>query len=306
MFSFEPQNQLKIISLGKPTVCGRYGKGAIARTVSSNLNHSKMKNYIVFFFLLGFLTSGGVFSQDVNVKIGVKDSIHSKIVNENRQLIVSLPKDYESSNKAYPVLYLLDGSENNLIDARLITYNLRMEMIIVAIANTDRDRDMMPLSRPSYVVENPQAENFISFLELELVPYIDNNYRTNGQRTIRGRSLSGLFVMYAFLAKPTLFDNYIGNCAGWFADMDAYFNTLADKAFKNKSDYQGKKLFVANSLADPLDPKGEIHQSVVDFSERVASELNGRVEFKFMTYEYLGHVPYSSFYDGMKFIMKTE
>ena len=23
--------------------------------------------------------------------------------------------------------------------------------------------------------------------------------------------------------------------------MDAYFNTLADKAFKNKSDYQGKK-----------------------------------------------------------------
>lgn len=263
-----------------------------------------MKNYILLFVLIGFLKSGIGNAQDVTVKIGIKDSLQSNILNENRQLIVSLPQDYEVSNKNYPVLYLLDGTENNLIDARLVIYNLRLEMIIVAISNTDRDRDMMPLSRPSYVVENPQAENFISFLETELVPYIDTKYRTNGQKTIRGRSLSGLFVMYAFLSKPELFDNYIGNCAGWFADMDAYFNELADKSFRNKENFNGKKLFVANSLADPLDPKGEIHQSVIDFSERVTSELKGRVEFKYMTYEDAGHVPYSSFYDGMKFIFK--
>ena len=80
-------------------------------------------------------------------------------------------------------------------------------MIIVAISNTDRDRDMMPISRPSYQVKNPKAENFISFLETELLPHIDKNYRTNGKKTIRGRSLSGLFVMYAFISKPQLFDN---------------------------------------------------------------------------------------------------
>lgn len=265
-----------------------------------------MKNYVLFFLLIGFLKSGIGYSQDVNVTIGVRDNIRSKILNENRPLIVSLPIDYEVSNKTYPVLFLLDGSETNLIDARLVTYNLRMEMIIVAISNTNRDRDMMPISRPSYEVENPKAENFISFLEAELLPYIDKKYRTNGQKTIRGRSLSGLFVMYAFISKPKLFDNYIGNCAGWFADMNEYFNTLADNTFQNKSDFQEKKLFVANSLADPLDPNKEIHRSMVYFSERIQSEISEQVEFKYVTYENAGHVPYSSFYDGMKYIMKTE
>ena len=265
-----------------------------------------MRNYILFLLLIGFLKSGIGYSQDVNVKIGIKDSVQSKILNENRQLIVSLPKDYEVSNETYPVLFLLDGIENNLIDARLVIYNLRLKMIIVAISNTDRDRDMMPISRPSYEVKNPKAENFISFLETELLPHIDENYRTNGQKTIRGRSLSGLFVMYAFLSKPELFDNYIGNCAGWFADMNKYFNTLTDKAFQNKNEFKGKKLFVANSLADPLDPNKEIHQSIVDLSKRIKSELDDRIKFKYMTYENAGHVPYSSFYDGMKFIFEKE
>jgi len=281
--------------------------GVLRRTdVGSNLNNSKMRNYILFLLLIGFLKSGIGYSQDVNVKIGIKDSVQSKILNENRQLIVSLPKDYEVSTETYPVLFLLDGTENNLIDARLVIYNLRLKMIIVAISNTDRDRDMMPISRPSYEVKNPKAENFISFLETELLPHIDENYRTNGQKTIRGRSLSGLFVMYAFLSKPELFDNYIGNCAGWFADMNKYFNTLTDKAFQNKNEFKGKKLFVANSLADPLDPNKEIHQSIVDLSKRIKSELDDQIKFKYMTYENAGHVPYSSFYDGMKFIFEKE
>ena len=201
---------------------------------------------------------------------------------------------------------MLDGTENNLIDARLVTYNLRLKIIIVAISNTDRDRDMMPISRPSYEVENPKADNFISFLETELVPYIDKKYRTNGQKTIRGRSLSGLFVMYAFLSKPELFDNYIGNCAGWFADMNTYFNKLADKSFQNNNNFKGKKLFVANSLADPLDPNKEIHQSIVDLSKRIEHELGDRIKYEYMTYENAGHVPYSGFYDGMKFIFENE
>ncbi|MCB9249225.1 MAG: hypothetical protein H6613_12125 [Ignavibacteriales bacterium] len=107
----------------------------------------------MFFVLIGFLKTGIVYSQDVNVKIGIKDSIQSKILNENRQLIVSLPKDYDVSNETYPVLFLLDGTEFTLIEGRLVTYKLGLEMIIVAIANTDRDRDMMPLSRPSYEVK---------------------------------------------------------------------------------------------------------------------------------------------------------
>ena len=242
-----------------------------------------MRSYILQCIFLIFIT-GNAYSQDVNVKIGTRDSVRSRILNENRRFIVSLPPDYETSGRAYPVLFVLDGNENNLIDARLVTSSLGLKMIIIAIANTDRDRDMMPLSAPSYKVKNPAAADFLSFIEKELIPHIDKNYRTDGQRTIRGRSLSGLFVMYAFLAKPELFTNYIGNCAGWFSDMDAYFNGLADKSFQTKDRFKGKKLFVANSMSDPEDPKKEIHQAMLNFSKKVQSVFGDSIYFKYATY----------------------
>lgn len=261
-----------------------------------------MKRCAVLVLCFQLLNPAFGFAQDVTVKIGHQDSLYSNILDETRNLVVSLPDDYKVSGNSYPVLYLLDGTENNLIDARLVTYNLKLEVIIVAIANTNRDRDMMPLSRPSYKVKNPKAEDFLSFLEVELIPYIQNTYRTTQERTIRGRSLSGLFVMYAFLAKPELFNNYIGTCAGWFSDMNDYFTVLAEEAFKNKDSFSNKKLFVANSLSDPLDPKQEIHKSILDFSKLLESSLGNRVNFKYKTYENGGHVPYAAFYEGMKFI----
>lgn len=265
-----------------------------------------MRKNILLIIFLGLLKTGIGYSQDVNFKVGVKDSIQSKILNENRKLIVSLPGDYRTADKSYPILYLLDGSETSLLNAIVITRYLGGEMIIVAIHNTDRDRDMMPLSTPTYEVKKPGAAKFLSFIGDELIPHIENNYRSNGQRTIRGTSLSGLFVMYAFLGKPELFDNYIGNSAGWYSDMDTFFSALADKAFKNKEQFNGKKLFVANSLADHFDPKKEVHFAMLEFEKKVEAELGERISFKYVTYENYGHVPYPSFYDGLKYILETE
>jgi hypothetical protein len=246
------------------------------------------------------------FSQNVTIKIGIKDSIPSKILGENRSFIVNLPNDYKNSNKTYPVLYVLDGLESNLIEAIDVTHKLDAKMIIVAIPNTNRDRDMMPLSTTTYEVENPEAENFLSFIGNELIPHIEKNYRSNGKRTIRGRSLSGLFVMYVFLEKPELFDNYIGNSAGWYADMNSYFVALTDKSFKNKEKFKGKKLFVANSLVDPFDPKKEVHNAMLEFSKKVKTELGDRLLFKYVTYDKYGHVPYPSFYDGLKYVLEKD
>jgi len=66
-----------------------------------------MRIYVLFFVIIGFLKSGIGYSQDVNVKIGIKDNLQSKILNENRKLIVSLPKDYELANETYPVLFFV-------------------------------------------------------------------------------------------------------------------------------------------------------------------------------------------------------
>ena len=51
--------------------------------------------------------------------------------------------------------------------------------------------------------------HFISFIEKELEPYIQNNYKVNRIRTIIGQSLGGLLATEILLKKPFLFDNYI-------------------------------------------------------------------------------------------------
>lgn len=265
-----------------------------------------MRRYNLFIVLFGLLASGWCHGQEVTIKVGTRDSLWSSILNENRSLIISLPDDYQTSNQPYPVLYLLDGTENSLLEARLITNSLKTTMIIVAIRNTDRDRDMMPLSTPSYEVKNPGAGNFLAFLESELIPHIDKKYRSNGHRIIRGRSLSGLFVLYAFLKKPTLFDSYIGNSAGWYADMGAFFEALTDEAFAKKEVFDRKKLFIANSLADPFDPDKEVHQAMVKFSEKINAVFGNSISFNYVTYDNYGHVPYPSFYDGLKYILEQD
>lgn len=265
-----------------------------------------MKRCINCFLLFALFCPTINYSQEVNVKIGIRDSIFSIVLNENRPLIVSLPENYNTSGETYPVLYLLDGNETALLEAHLVTWKLRANLIIVAMPNTDRDRDMMPLSTLTYEVANPGAGNFLSFIEKELIPHIEKKYRPNGQRTIRGRSLSGLFVMYAFLKKPQLFDSYIGNSAGWYADMDSFFTTLAGSTFKNKEQYIGRKFFVANSLNDRFDPKKEVHHAMLRFKQRIETELGDRLFFKYKTYEVYGHVPFPSFYDGLKYVLDVE
>jgi hypothetical protein len=178
-------------------------------------------------------------------------------------------------------------------------------MIIVAIENSDRNRDMMPVIAEGYPGP-PRAENFLSFIEKELIPSIEKTYRTSGQKILKGQSLSGLFTLYALLTKPTLFEAYIGHSAGWFEESNDYFLDLSEKAFQNASNFDGRKIFMANSLKDPYDPDRIIHKQLADFSELIKSRLGERISYKYITYDDYAHVPFPGFYDGIKFVFEVE
>ena len=61
------------------------------------------------------------------------------------------------------------------------------EMIVVAIQNVDRRRDFTP-DKIITVRENNSGggERFLSFLEEELIPVIDQNFRTEPYRILFG------------------------------------------------------------------------------------------------------------------------
>jgi predicted alpha/beta superfamily hydrolase len=109
------------------------------------------------------------FAQDVSVTIGVTRTIKSTILGEDRKVFVRLPTSYDTSGNAYPVLYLLDGTPASLFEMIAISTRLRNarnapDIIIVAIENTNRNRDMMPVVAKDYPGP-PRAEAFLGFLE---------------------------------------------------------------------------------------------------------------------------------------------
>lgn len=155
--------------------------------------------------------------------------IKSKFNNQNYQIKISYPKSYfKNTTKKYPVLYVIDAETNfggvSYIVQRLIKDQLIPEILVVGIAyNTNykefyslRSRDLTPVEDKKLKMGNHKidptggAPKFSNFLEYELFPFIDKNYRTKKKdRAIYGHSYGGLFGSYVLLNKSHLFNRYL-------------------------------------------------------------------------------------------------
>ncbi|WP_460860017.1 alpha/beta hydrolase-fold protein [Rheinheimera gaetbuli] len=196
-------------------------------------------------FIVCSVIASSVFAQQASGSGGeyklLTDTLHSNVLNESRTVTVQLPKSYESTpNKKYPVIYRLDGKGNiPLITAvleRLQEANAAPEVIIVAIENTDRQRDLFPT-----INQEPQgplgigggAPKFLSFIENELIPFVDNKYRTHNFKVIAGASAGGVFALYALQTNPELFQAHLAYSAAVWWNHGA--TAKSTKAFMAKT-----------------------------------------------------------------------
>lgn len=261
---------------------------------------------LTFVILMAVSTQQPATAQQVITSLGVSRKMKSAILNEERSVIVHSPAGYDTSGKSYPVLYLLDGTRTSLLEMIAISNRLRNdgnapEMIIVAVENTNRNRDMMPVVAKD-LPGPPGADAFLGYLEKELIPDIERRYRTTQPRILLGKSLSGLFAIYAFLARPTVFNAYVGCSAGWFAENNEYFVSLSDRAFQNVESYANRRVFMANSLRDRYDPDQAIHRRMVEFSGLVRDKLRDALSYRYETYAGYPHVPFPCLYEGLRFV----
>lgn len=154
--------------------------------------------------------------------LGVIDEIQSKALSEKRILNIYLPEGYSKNDTTqYPVIYLLDGSANEdfIHIAGLVQFNnfewvnQVPKSIVVGIASVNRERDFtFPTSieeQKTRFVTAGHSENFISFIEKELQPFIETQYKGNKNKTLIGQSLGGLLASQILLQKPHLFNQYI-------------------------------------------------------------------------------------------------
>lgn len=142
--------------------------------------------------------------------------IESSVIGQDYQIKIRLPEDYANTTNHYSVLYLLDGDHAFAMATDIVQYLIYGEhipdLIIVSPAYDskkapdeggknmrDRDFDM-----------TPEGDRYLEFLQKELIPFVESNYRVSPtDRTLWGYSSSGYFALYALFQKPDLFQKYI-------------------------------------------------------------------------------------------------
>lgn len=205
------------------------------------------------------LTSISSIAQDVTPPIPERLALHSVVLAEDRLVFVRLPRRYADGNAKYPVLYLTDGdihlNEIGCVIDFLAANDRMPEMIVVGIANTDRDRDFTPTRADvkkadgTIVFRVPTsggAGNFLKFIETELIPEIQRRYRTEPFRILAGHSKGGLFALYTLINSPTLFQSYLAVSPSLEWDTEVILRRTAQ--FLRSSQQLNATLFV--SLSD--------------------------------------------------------
>jgi predicted alpha/beta superfamily hydrolase len=178
-------------------------------------------------------------TEPVTVNTGITFKLHSKAMNEDRTIMIGVPDGYATSNKKYPVLYLLDGQWGFSSTVQTLgwlsnpRYGMIPQVIVVSLHTGDnRTRDLAPtLDKQNNA--GGGADKLYQFIKEELIPFVDKNYRTYNYRVIGGASLGGLFVMYAFNNNPDLFNGYLSLSPSMWWDNMVMLDRTKDLLLKN-------------------------------------------------------------------------
>jgi len=145
---------------------------------------------------------GGGGSAAAPVASDATQTISLKITsNQNRStypIQVFLPASYKTGNTAYPIIYATDGDDPFTVPGstrferfRGVLARRGTDAILVGIGNSaDRQIDY----------NFPGANAYLEFLQSELIPFIESQYRVDGKRrALSGLSTGGSFVLTTFL-----------------------------------------------------------------------------------------------------------
>ncbi|KPH11235.1 alpha/beta hydrolase [Chryseobacterium sp. ERMR1:04] len=264
-----------------------------------------IKKLLIFCSII-FTFQSLVLAQNGNVKpltIGEIRTIKSKVLNEERTLNIYLPLGFDKT-KSYPIIYLLDGSMNEdfIHVTGLVQFFNQMyampETIVVGIANIDRKRDFtfhtdLKDLQKDYPTTG-HSDKFINFLEKELKPYIESQFKTT-DTYIFGQSLGGLLATEILLKKPEMFNNYfIISPSLWWDD-----ESLLKQANQLLSKIPDTKKFVYVSVG-----KGEHPVMVKDAEDlydvlKKSNKKNWTVEYKMMEGDNHATILHRSLYEGL-------
>lgn len=223
------------------------------------------------------------------VTLGETFSLQSKVLGKVIPLSIHLPDNYDSASKNYPVLYMM-GSDYRARFAMLASTLDYMgggripEMILIGIDLPEGNGILLP-TRESQDTTIP--DNYINFFETELIPLVDNSYRTAPFKILFGGSNSGFFTVYTLLSNPLLFN-------GYFASSPSLYNMPTE--LQEKIKLGPLKTLSENRFLHIIysDDEG-LTNDVTEFTGVLADHKSERFTYKVDELVNQGHVPAMDF-----------
>ena len=200
---------------------------------------------LIFALLLAMACGAHAQPPRIASTVHFRHAINSQAVGEERTILVQVPANYDRTDARYPVVYMLDAhAPQNAMMAGLVEQQawggVMPEVIVVGIQNTNRARDMTPT--PGDRQGAGGAARFLQFIETEVIPFVDKNYRTEPYRTLAGHSLAGLFTVYTLIERPDAFDAYVA--ASPYLQWDRNYLVKRAEEVIGKRAEMNKRLFI--------------------------------------------------------------
>ncbi len=255
----------------------------------------------VLIFTLSCLYTLTALSQGKDIVVGQQYHITSKILKEERQIAIFMPKINSPGMAKYQVLYVLDGEWNfqfvaALVD-KLISSGDIPAMIVVGIINTNRSKDLTPPGTNDNKNRYGGAASFLKFLTEELQPWIQDKFDTYPYQILAGHSFGGLFTIFSMINSPQAFQSYIA--------LSPSLGRNDEQQISRMKVYLSSKGKLPNDLYIAVGNEGgATYHSTRKFVDLLSNKVDENFRLKFDHLEQESHVSITTqgFIEGLKFI----
>ncbi|MEZ5106990.1 MAG: alpha/beta hydrolase family protein [Draconibacterium sp.] len=183
-------------------------------------------SFLLLFPFLGISQTG---------KVMESLEFESKIVNYTVKYSIYLPPDYYTSERSYPVVYLLHGYSDD--ETGWIQFGEANSIADKAINSGDATSCIivMPDGKVAWYSNSYDGKDrWEDMFTDEFIPFIEKNYRIRSKkefRAIAGLSMGGYGALTLSMRHPDLFSSCVAMSSGTFTDEEILNGDMYDRYF---------------------------------------------------------------------------
>lgn len=234
-----------------------------------------MKNYLLVLICLCMHIT--VFSQTEYREI------ESSRLGTSRQIKIQLPRNYKDNpEKSYPVIIVFDGDylfEPVAGNVDYYSYWEEMPQVIVVGINQDSSRDDDTFYEDVDYFPTDTGSSFFEFVGLELMPYLDDNFRTGTFRMAVGHDLTANFMNFYLMKDPSLFQGFIS--------LSPELSPKMDERLNSKLPAIQQKIFYY--LATGTDDISVLRDPIIQLNAQLNQIENDNLQYNFDNFEGATH-----------------